>query len=1121
MKRLLSFRKEPPSAATSSEPRLIDNINGTMELELLTAMGSSARLDATIGYFNLRGWRMLADAVDDLPENPDGPRARILVGMHESPEGEMRRLAEQEPLAHVDRSGIVGEYREQLQVGMPTAGDERSLRALKKQIEDGHVEVRVHTAHRLHAKLYLCHRESGVPVIGYVGSSNLTSAGLSYPGELNAGLSDTATANKLAAWFEERWNDPETYSALPELLEALQESWALGQSAPYLVYLRMAYHLCEEARKGIGGGELPLHMREDLLDFQADAAKIAAKIVMGRGGAMIGDVVGLGKTREAIAVACLLQQQHNFETLVICPKNLVAMWEGYLHKYEVRGRVKSLSMAHVEMPRTLRHRLVIIDESHHLRNSARRDYKAIKEYIDANESKVLLLTATPYNKHHHDIFEQLSLFVPLGADLGISPRRSGALVATSTFSAFRDCEDVRDWRDVLSLFLVRRTRSFIEANYAHFDDEKQRHYLQYGSGEGDRGSRYYFPKRKPMEIEHVPTADDPAGPMASDVTLDAIDSLRLPRYRIGEYLAPGGYTLPSEEERELRRDLQESAKGNLSTFTKIMLFKRLSSSGPAFLATLRRLRKRNQIVLHALDSALPVPIGATDESLWTEESDEEPESADTDGDSAVIVGALETTGEVAYHNLRKADPKAIRWASPDMFTDGLAEDLRHDISVIEDDLLYRFGRWDSDKDGKLQQLIRIITQQHPTKKVLVFSEAADTAKYLETELIRAGIREVGIVTGDTEDPTSVVQRFAPLSNPATGDKAQGQGNLRVLVSTDILSEGQNLQDSHIVVNYDLPWAIVKLIQRAGRVDRIGQEHPDVLIYSLNTTGSVEAEIGLRRRISQRLSTSAQILGSDESFFGGGDEEKVLRGDYAAVSEQIAGLDEVDPVSLAYEIWNKASKAEQDRVASMPNVIYSTRGTTAGAPHRGVLVHTKNRIGSDAFAFVQPDGSAARVHPAAALKMAQCDPDTPTEEAQADHHGLTRIAVRGLLNDSTAGGKGSKGWHESRGIWKPLDVGETSLTGPRRKLWERLGAHLKSLPDHDRGEIEDVRNAVGEHPLSSPTEMSASLNDMDDKALADLALERHKSGELVEADSAAGEQRSPKIICTMGFVDGGV
>ena len=1103
-------------------PLILDNIEFDTERELLATLAASYRLDAAIGYFNLRGWRLLADTVDALPERPEGPKARILVGIHEAPAEEMRRLARTRRPEPTDnrtaarrRGEAVSEYRDQLQIGLPTEGDEAALRALLRQITAGDVQVRVHTAHRLHAKLYLCHRDdTAAPRVGYVGSSNLTVAGLREQGELNVDVVDGDATEKLARWFEDRWGDPFTVDAMPELAESLRESWiAEDQLDPFLVYLKTAYHLSKEAREGLIEYDLPASMQDKLLDFQAAAVKIAARIVMQKGGAMVGDVVGLGKTLVGTAVARLLQEEQGFETLVVCPKNLTDMWESYLHTYEVRGRVESLSMVHKTLPDARRYRLVIIDEAHNLRSDRRRDHGALRSYIADNDSRVLLLTATPYNKELGDLASQLSLFIRPDTDLGLRPERAIAEAGeadfelacgglTSTLGAFKRSEHLGDWQALMSQYLVRRTRRFVEDNYAT-KDEQGRRYLEFGAGR-----RFYFPKRIAMPAERALTADDPAHAMASDDTLDSIRDLRLPRYRLGHYI-DGGFEPSDPAERRLADDLVNSARGNLAGFTRVTMFKRLSSSGPAFIATLRRHRLRNLVAAHALDNSLPVPVGSVDNALWAAEADKDPEDSGEDGDAAALFDSDDDTAAAAYDKFRAKDPRAIRWAPRRMFTDDLADDLRHDAEVITD-MLDRFGAWDAPRDGKVAALKSLLADRYPDAKVLIFTEAADTARYVWEELLRRGVEAVGVVTGDSENPTALAQRFSPESNRVVADGTPATDELRVLVSTDVLSEGQNLQDAHIIVNYDLPWAIVKLVQRAGRVDRIGQNSPEVLVYSLMPAESVEDEINLRGRIRERLGQNAQLLGSDETFFGDPTESQIISGVYdESSSHGLAGtgIDDVDPVSMAYEIWRHAETSHPDiaqRVKTLPNIVYSTKHTTGDAPRPGVLVHTQTVAGADAFAFVEPGGQAHRVTPQEALRLAACEPNTPSVSRLDDHHDLTAVALGGPLR-------------------APTGRATSALQGVRRKVWRRLHDQMDSFTDNlmfTRADLEAAHDAMNERPLyeSATQRLARAVRERSTDELAALVVDLHNDNRLCVPPTPDGTDNEPIIVCTMGLRD---
>jgi superfamily II DNA/RNA helicase len=173
-----------------------------------------------------------------------------------------------------------------------------------------------------------------------------------------------------------------------------------------------------------------------------------------------------------------------------------------------------------------------------------------------------------------------------------------------------------------------------------------------------------------------------------------------------------------------------------------------------------------------------------------------------------------------------------------------------------------------DRDAKLKGLLDLATETHPNEKVLVFSQFADTVHYLAGELERRGVERLAGVTGGSHDPTELARRFSRKSSGAGKEgvpPVPEQEELRVLVSTDVLSEGQNLQDAAIVVNFDLPWAIIQLIQRAGRVDRLGQESEEILCYSFLPAEGVERIIGLRQRVGTRLKENAEVIGADETL----------------------------------------------------------------------------------------------------------------------------------------------------------------------------------------------------------------------------------------------------------------
>ena len=975
-------------------PRIFDNLDAHLDKALRQTLPNSHQLDACVGYFNLRGWGLLAGAVDEMSDPPpghpaDAPRVRLLLGMADPPRREIEdrlrigrddRRMDNKTAARL-KPETVADLRRQLTYGFPTAEDETALRHLTRALREGRAAARLFLRHRLHAKLYLCHRrDPDNPMTGFLGSSNLTMAGLAKEGEMNVDVLDHDAADKLRDWFEKLWGDQYTLDITPELIETLDESWAGERRLPpYLLYLKLAYHLSREAREGLLEYGLPESMAGDLFDYQAAAVRIAARILNRRGGVMIGDVVGLGKTMIATAIALLCQEENGTETLIVCPKNLVKMWEGYVAHYRLHARVLSLSLVVRDLPDMRRYRVVVIDESHNLRTRTRKDYIQLKDYIGRNDSKVILLTATPYNKRFLDVANQLGLFVDPDADLGIRPERQIMKTGDLEFlrqcddkpqslGAFRRSEEPEDYRRLMSLFLVRRTRRFIEKNYG-------------GSGsERADGERVSFPRRRPIPLRHEVAPDSPTAKMISDRTLDAIDRLGLPRYTLARFLDRRAE--PTEDEAGIMKRWRK-ASANLIGITRTRLYKRLSSSGAVFRISLERHLLRDLVYLHAIGEGLPLPVGHYQNPEWEDEEGDEGWAPSGEGALSGFPGSgsgssrdWERAAAAVYQAIADKGGRAIGWVRPHLFTGKLRDKLERDRAVLED-LLEFLGEWRQEDDSKLDALQGLLAGRRRRDKVLVFTEYRDTAEYVAGSLRRRGLESVEAVSGSSDDPTAAARRFSPRANLPIGGLPPGDSEVRTLVATDVLSEGQNLQDSHIVVNYDLPWAIVKIIQRAGRVDRIGQASPEVLVYSFLPSRGVEEVIGLRKRIARRLAENAYVFGSDEAFFGAEDEQRFLEGLY----DENARLDfeepdeEVDWASHAYEIWRNAEENHPDlaeRAASLPDGVYAT----ASAPpdgEAGVLACAEKEYNLPALAFTNLSGESRLLDPYQALQLARCEP----------------------------------------------------------------------------------------------------------------------------------------------------
>lgn len=1123
--------------------RIYDNIDVKFEQGLKNIIDSPnvKRVDFCVGYFNLRGWKLIVDQVNNLPgdyvdENGDNVFriCRLLIGMHRPNEEYIRMLygkgdvLPDSNMVQRCKLQIAIDFRRQLLLGLPTKQDEWTLRRLSAQLKEGKVVVKLYLREPLHAKLYIAHKDDySCPRVCVMGSSNLTYSGLTRQGELNAEFANEDETNKFYNWFEDRWEEKFCIDITKELIEVIDNSWASEKDIPpYYIYLKIAYHLSEEARNGIKEFVLTPEFRHELFDFQQNAVKIAARHLNNekRGGAMIGDVVGLGKTITACAIAKIYEMTFASSTLIICPANLQDMWRKYVRKYDLKADIMSMSKP-IDVDSARYYRLIIVDESHNLRNGGKR-YQNIKALIEHQDSKVLLLTATPYNKDFSDLSNQLRLFLSDDQDLGIRPEayirslggeraflQQHSDVFIRSIKAFEKSPFTEDWNELMKLFLVRRTRSFIKQYFAKEDQTNHRRYLEFPDK-----TRSYFPERLPKAIKFKTVPGDQYSRLYSEDMITLMRSLQLPRYGLNKYISEGKTAEASRHEQQLIENLSRAGQ-RMMGFCMSTFFKRIDSSGFSFLLTLYRHILRNCVFIYALDNKLPLPIG-DENSLPDDYIEDEDTNTTMFGEELDVQAAVGATLHIptdlsTYMDKAKeyydiiTNKNNVAWLPSTYFKRTLKQQLNKDCATLIQ-MIELCGDWQQQTDEKLNELQQLIEGEHKDDKMIVFTQYSDTARYIYNQLRKRGVEAIDYATGDSDNPTAIVERFSPVSNEKPDMPKSEQ--TRVLIATDVLSEGQNLQDAHVIVNFDLPWAIIRLIQRAGRVDRIGQTSDLIDCYSFFPADGVEKVIKLRSRLNDRINENANIVGSDEVFFEG--NEQNLRDMFNEKSGVLDDDDdaEVDLSSQAYQIWKSATDARPELkqiIPNLQNMIYSTR-TTDDPLQEGVITYARTANDFDILTWLNRDGEFITQSQKRILDALRCSADTPAVPAMEQHHELVGKAVELMKTQSQSVSGGILGNRFST-RYRIIALLEHYYEQPATLFFD----------ENSREQLKQAIDDIYNYPLLEQTKFmlgrmlrASGKTSSDD--IVEYVLEMRRTGSLCRVEEENAQNKENTIICSMGL-----
>lgn len=791
------------------ESLIIDNNKLKLFDELNNILKEQKSLDVASAYFNIAGFQLIKDSLSG------AKKFRLLIGT--SPQTD-----EKKPDIFLPEEIYKKKFREDLEEEIFEKDKKESVVSLIELLKHPDWEVRLYDKGFLHGKAYIFEK------LAIVGSSNFTYSGFTSNTELNAVLDEAHSRYIREEWFERLWEESRDFKG--ELIKILDESkFGTKEYPPYQIFIKSLYELQKEDILFEYDTPSALPPSEvDLANFQDDAVKRIYSRLKTYNGVLIADSVGLGKTWIAKKVIEDFGFYRRRRFVVICPASVdeplwrpalkdIGVSENIIHQEEL-GR-ENLDFS--ELERKLNFKLedialFVVDESHNFRNPFSNRYENLFTLIEKaskkHKPKILLLTATPMNNTHWDLYFQLMLLAQNDKRVFF---KEGIFDLERQFKK-ADKGDISQLADILQIISIRRTRQYIKDNYpdAKYKDE---------SGVW---RKIEFPERVLDEINY--SLDETYQGLYYQIADKIEKGLNLAYYRLEEYRRVG-----KKDERELGR--MKALGGILQT----LLLKRLESSVEAF-------RKSIQTQIDFLSTFKDVfkegkVLRKKFYNKYLAYLEEEAEN------SAYLIEEL------------KKNLESINLA--DFNTEKFYEDLDKDIATFKE-IKTLVAPIDKTQDAKLKELKNKLIEFKDKGKVLLFSFYADTVDYIfealneDKDFCDRFNGKIAKITGSfsTHRRKEVVDNFL-------------NSDTDVLLSTDILSEGQNLQKARIVINYDLHWNPVRMIQRAGRIDRIGSPFKNIFIYNFYPEKELESLLELVKILQGKIEMINETIGLDASVLG--------------------------------------------------------------------------------------------------------------------------------------------------------------------------------------------------------------------------------------------------------------
>ncbi|MFN3406587.1 MAG: helicase-related protein [Caldimicrobium sp.] len=797
-----------------------------------------ALFDCLVAYFRVSGFYSLYKPL----ENTE--KIRILIGIGtDRTTYQLIKCAEKESTgtfysSHYEtKQAIEKLIEEEMAESEDKYEVEQGVQKFIEWIKTGKLQIRAYPSQNIHAKLYIMTFREGDRDKGRVitGSSNFTLAGLEDNLEFNVELKNRSDYEYAKKRFEELWDDAVDVSE--KFVQTINERTWLNQTiTPYELFLKFLYEYFKDELSRID--ELftkykPVDFRR--LRYQEQAVLNAKKILEEYGGCFLSDVVGLGKTY----IATMLASQLDGRTLVIAPPALISennpgSWSNVLRDFHVPAKCSSIgkldeALEYIERYENTENPVknIFIDEAHRFRTETTKSYEKLAEICRGK--RIILVSATPYNNSPKDILNLIKLFqnakkstIPGIPDLeAFFGRLEGRLKKVDRQKEYNryleitksNAKEIRE--KVLKYLMVRRTRSEIKKYFAE-DLEK---------------NKIKFPEvedPKPLFYQLNEEEDEIFMETVKLITQEFTYSRYIPLlYYIKKPISP----------------LEKQSQRNLAGFMKTLLVKRLESSFYAFRKSLERFIDSYRKFIEIYNQGY-VYVSKRLDKIFELLEDED-------------VDAIERLIE---------EGKAERYPAED-FSKDFIEDLKKDLAILEKIK----SMWEGIKrDPKLETLLEHL-KKHPLlkdkdKKIIIFTESKETAEYITKNINSYFGREIALLfhSGSSAGVRDkVIENFdARASDP--------KDDYRILVSTDVLSEGVNLHRSNIVISYDIPWNPTRLMQRVGRINRIDTKFDKIYVFNFFPTKQADSEIELTKIARSKIEAFLTLLGGDASILTEGE-----------------------------------------------------------------------------------------------------------------------------------------------------------------------------------------------------------------------------------------------------------